>query len=573
MHGGINGEVTQPGPEVALNPMPMDFLNFGLLGETSSHTGFGPSRESSWCYPSTAWQKYPHGEPPADTPSHGNLSDGEDAFRQSLWSWTPREGDHWRSQTAELIPCLDDLLSDYIAQSPQTYACIPILASTRHRLVSMMLTVSGEGNYERIMATFPSLATLNYLLSKDLQCRSMELHSWIHMARRAGFFQLGPFDGPLPRVDDSSDTLEMKWQTLGIHILNVCTQFSLALVMTPLVKYTEMSVPLPAARSLWDASSAEAWRSAYLALENQSLASLPQLRTCYSNFATLLHLGDALDAPSAGLAILSGLWMNVWQYKERVKARNTSTETLHTNTNSALIIQSLQHEARGVLEDFKSVYTQLTGTMEPNLLALHEQQLMHLYISLEDVQYLGGKAGEVEARRVLPLLTRWVKGRASRQAAWHAGQILRVSRQELGPTLRASIIIALYHASLTLWVYSILSDVPSVDMPIATSQRQLHQNRDHCAGREPLALVDGEDTPVVQRFLLVPGAIAAITPSVEDMQPIVLHISHASAVMTAIATLLRDRSELNAYWDCPSLVDNLTRLVERLGRTAERVYR
>jgi hypothetical protein len=181
MYGGINGEVTQPGPEVALNPMPMDLLNFGLLGETSSHTGFGPSRESSWCYPSTAWQKYPHGEPPADTPSHGNLSDGEDAFRQSLWSWTPREGDHWRSQTAELIPCLDDLLSDYIAQSPQTYACIPILASTRHRLVSMMLTVSGEGNYERIMATFPSLATLNYLLSKDLQCRSMELHSWIHV--------------------------------------------------------------------------------------------------------------------------------------------------------------------------------------------------------------------------------------------------------------------------------------------------------------------------------------------------------------------------------------------------------
>ncbi|EXK77820.1 hypothetical protein FOQG_17489 [Fusarium oxysporum f. sp. raphani 54005] len=331
-----------------------------------------------------------------------------------------------------------------------------------------------------------------------------------------------------------------------------------------------MSVPLPAARSLWNASSAEAWRSAYLALENQNLACLPELRSCYSNFATLLHLGDAQDAPSTGLAILSGLWVNVWQYKERVNARNTSTETLRAN--SALIIESLQQEARGILEDFKNVYTQFTGTMEPNLLALHEQQLMHLYISLEDVQYLGGKAGEAEARRVLPFLTNWVKGRASRQAAWHAGQILRVGRQDLDPALRASMIMAVYHASLTIWAYLILSDTPSVDMPVTTSERPLYANQDHCPRSEPLALIDGDDTPVVQRFLLVPGAKAAITAPAKDMQPILLHISRAPAVMTAIATLLRDCSGSKANWNCPSLVDNLTRLVERLGRAAESIY-
>jgi hypothetical protein len=422
------------------------------------------------------------------------------------------------------------------------------------------------------------------------------------MARRGGYFRLGPFEGQPPHIGDSLDVLEMKWQfwadhesrkrfdstapssyslhlsalayhlccRLAIHILNICTQFSLALVTTPLVRYTEMSVPLPAARSLWNASSAEAWRSAYLALENQNLACLPELRSCYSNFATLLHLGDAHDAPSTGLAILSGLWVNVWQYKERVNARNTSTETLRAN--SALIIESLQQEARGILEDFKNVYTQLTGTMEPNLLALHEQQLMHLYISLEDVQYLGGKAGEAEARRVLPLLTDWVKGRASRQAAWHAGQILRVGRQDLDPALRASMIVAVYHASLTIWAYLILSDTLSVDMPVTTSQRQLYPNQDHCPRSEPLALIDGDDTPVVQRFLLVPGAKAALTAPAKDMQPILLHISRAPAVMTAIATLLRDCSGLKANWNCPSLVDNLTRLVERLGRAAESIY-
>ncbi|KAH7248154.1 hypothetical protein B0J15DRAFT_401122 [Fusarium solani] len=604
---------------------------------------------------------------------HSNSSSSEDAFRQSLWSWTPREGEHWQSQTTELILCLDDLVSGFVARSPQTHACPPLLASTRHHLVSMMLSVSGEGNYERIISTFPSLATLDYLLSKDLQSRSIELDSWIHvatfnpnlacpqlvlgliisgafrcdhplfwklslamlelhmelclqlfssnhrnarliapiqtfaitieaglwsgdsrrlelceafsnslitapnvsqMARRAGYFQLGPFQGPPPYVEDSSDALEIKWRMwvdhesrkrLAIHLLNLCTQFSLALLTTPLVTFIEMSVPLPAARSLWNASSAEDWRSAYLALENQNLASLPPLRSCYSSFLTLLHMGDVYDAPSTGLAILSGLWLHVWQYKERVNARNASPDTLHAN--SALIIQPLQQEAREILEDFKNVYAQLTGSIEPSLLAFHEQQLMHLCISLEDVQYLGGKAGEAEARRVLPLLTRWVKGRASRQAAWHAGQILRAGRQELNPTLRAPTIMALYHASLTLWVYSILSDVPSLDMPVAASQRQLQQHQGPCAGSEPLALVDGDDTPVVQRFLLMPGAKAAIAPQAEDMHPIVIHIARAPAIMMAIATLLR------GSYGCPSLVDNLMRLVVRLGRAAESVYK
>ncbi|KAH6868930.1 hypothetical protein B0T10DRAFT_419160 [Thelonectria olida] len=680
IYGGSNDEVTQSGPATSSDPMPMDILNFGPLGVTSPGIGSGTSRESSRCYPPMARQEeYPHVEWPADMKDHNKVSSSEDAFRQSLWSWTPREGEHWRSQTTELILCLDDLVSGFVAQSPQTYACPPLLASTRHRLVSMMLPISGEGNYERIISTFPSVTTLDYLLSKDLQRRSIELDSWIHlatfnpnlacpqlvlgliisgafrcghplfrklglallelhmelslqlfssnarnarliapiqtfaitieaglwsgdgrrlelceafsnslitapnisqMARRAGYFQLGPFHGPPPYADDSSDVLDIKWRTwvdhesmkrLAIHLLNICTQFSMALLTTPLVTFIEMSVPLPAARSLWNASSAEDWRSAYLALENQNLTSLPPLRSCYSNFVTLQHLGDVHDAPCTGLAILSGLWLHIWQYKQRVSAHNTSPYPLHAN--SALIIQSLQQEARENLEDFKNGYAQLNGSMEPSLLVLHEQLLMHLYISLEDVQYLGGKAGDAEARRALPLLTRWVTGRASRQAVWHAGQILRAGRQELNPALRASTIMALYHASLTLWVYSILSSDPSLDMPVTTSQRQLPHHQSPCVGSEPLALVDGDDTPAVQRFLMMASAKAAINPHAEDVQPIVIHISRAPTIMTAIATLLKENSGSVAYRDCPSLVDNLTRLVEQLGRAAESVHK
>ncbi|KAF5529282.1 C2H2 type zinc finger domain-containing protein, partial [Fusarium phyllophilum] len=533
---------TEPSQTAPFIPMPKDILDFDPLHGTFPQMRSDHGGESSWCYPQMTCQDSSHSEWPTDgTTNYVNIFSSEYAFRQSLWSWTIREGEHWRSETTELIPWLDDQVSDFVAQNPQTCASTPLLASTRHRLISMLLSVSSTGDYERIMSTFPSLTTLDYLLSKDLQGHSKELDSWIHIATFdpnlacpelvLGLIISGAFRCNHPQL------WKLGLAMLELHMELCLRIFSLALVTAPLVRSTEMSVPLPAARSLWNAPSAEAWRSAYLALDNQNLGSLPELRSCCSNFAALLHLSDAYDAPSTGLAILSGLWVNVWQYKERVNARNTSTEALHAN--SALIIESLQQEARGILEDFKNVYTQLTGTMEPNLLALHEHQLMHLYISLEDVQYLGGKAGETEARRVLPLLKSWVKGRASRQAAWHAGQILRVGRQELDSALRASMIMAIYHASLTIWAYSMLSDIPSLDMLVAISQRQLYPNQDHYTRSEPLALIDGGDTPLVQRFLLVPDAKAAITHPAQDMEPIMLHISRAPAVMTAIATLLR----------------------------------
>jgi hypothetical protein len=178
IYSGNDAGATEPSQAAPFNPMSMDILDFGPL-----HGMFPQIRgESSWCYPPMTCQDYSHSEWPADGTNRGNIISSEYAFRQSLWSWTPKEGDHWRSETTELRPCLDDLVSDFTAQNPQTCASTPLLASTRHRLISMMLSVSGTGDYERIMSTFPSLTTLDYLLSKDLQRRSIELDSWIHIA-------------------------------------------------------------------------------------------------------------------------------------------------------------------------------------------------------------------------------------------------------------------------------------------------------------------------------------------------------------------------------------------------------
>lgn len=655
--GGANNDMESDSAG-SMDPALKDILNFSGWDTLSSMDHDFPS-ENPWQLPAPFRQEALHSPRPASLRGYGTLSGAEIDFKQSLWSWTPREGEHWRSQTTELIPCLDDLVSETTAQNPQTYVCPRILSSTRHRLLSVLLSVAGEANYERVLSTFPSAATLDYLLSRDLQRRVEEPDSWIHqatfdpnlacpqlviglvisgafrcghalfwklglallelhlelnlrmfssngrntrliapiqsyvltieaglwsgdsrrlemceafssslmtMARRAGYLQLDSFKGPLPHADDSSDVLDLKWRMwvdhesrkrLAIHLLHLFTQFSLALLTPPLVTFIEMSIPLPAARSLWDASSAEDWRSAYFALENQNLSSLPLLRSCCTNFSPLLQLGDVHDARCTALAILSGLWLHVWQYKDRVNARNIAPDSMHAN--NALIIQSLQQETREALEAFKSIHIQLNGSMEPSLQILHEQQLMHLCISLEDVQYLAGKAGETEARRVLQLLNVWVSARASRQAIWHAGQIIRAGRQELNPTLRASTVIAVYHASLTLWVYSILS----------TSQQQLQGLH---VGGEPLALMDGGDTPAVQRFLLMSGAKAAITCHTGDMQPIRIHISQTPTIMATIASLLWETYRTTCQRECPSLVDNLTRLMDRLGRAAESIH-
>lgn len=355
------------------------------------------------------------------------------------------------------------------------------------------------------------------------------------------------------------------------------TQLSLAFLTRPLVSYTEMSIPLPAAKSLWNARSATEWRSVYIALPAEDLAHLPPFRSCVEDFSSLLTMGDAVDTRCTTLAVLSGLWLNTWQYKERLNAESLARTTMQAK--NALIVHSLQREAREVLEDFKALYEELAGPMGPALRVLYERQLIHLHASIEDVQLLGGKAGEEEARRVLPRLSEWASSRACRQALWHAGQVLQAGQQDRDSTLRSSTVIAMYHASLTLWASSVLSRTQSLHGSAKTSfqphqQQQQQQQGSPASADDAQILLNGEYSAAVQRFLLVGSGRAVISHwssgSESDVQHAHIDISREPAMMMkTIGDSLCEKYLQMKYSDCPGLVVNLSRLIGQLGHAAE----
>lgn len=337
----------------------------------------------------------------------------------------------------------------------------------------------------------------------------------------------------------------------------------------PPLTNTEMHTGLPVAQAIWNAPSAEAWRAAWL-----SLGPPPQLsiRTCIEDLNNLSSLGNSVDTRYTALVVLCGLWSNTWQYKERLKARGITpgaTQNKHTFST-----QALYQEAKESLESFATIHMQWLGPMDPSLVVLHERQLMYLHVFLEDLQLLGGKDGEREARRVFPRLKEWAESRSCRQAMWHAGQILREARRNGDPTLRVSTVLAIYHASLILWSYSIISKAQLSDNSTDCSSQLKHRSPE-ALSKETEVVLDGDHTPVVQQFLVSGFGKPCIThgrQGTNGVENTTIEVIRQPEIMAVFQDLLSEKY-LTDYQDCPNLVGNLMRLIGKLGQATELVQR
>jgi hypothetical protein len=88
---------------------------------------------------------------------------------------------------------------------------------------------------------------------------------------------------------------------------------------------------------------------------------------------------------------------------------------------------------------------------------MSEFTTMYLHIDIDALQRFAGKMGEAETRKIYPDLREWSLTQEARIAIWHAGQVFCAVRR-VGPyQLRGFDSFAIYYASLTLWVYGLLS--------------------------------------------------------------------------------------------------------------------
>ena len=345
----------------------------------------------------------------------------------------------------------------------------------------------------------------------------------------------------------------------------------MSLLNQPLISYAELSADMPLSKDLWLAKTAMEWKNIYLSRFIQIDERLPSIRTCVDDTSPIFKYQHIVDVQMTITLVISSIWRLIWQYREmKTTIKSPSKGGLR---NSGLTANSLYQEISHLMQHLNFNATEWDRGMQPAVRLLHEQCLMHLYVSLEEVQLLAGKEGEDEARKVFPILNAWAESSESRQATYHAGQVLRAAKQHTGHMLRDASAIAVYHAGLTFWAYSVLSK--TLNNPSEHQQRSQSGPNLTQSGQGNFVRLDGEDSPELQRFLVIGKGVPSIRRWVDGGEMGVetdVPLSDPKMVMAAITSLLWKKNGDDEK-RCPPLVVNLSKLMSSLGHAADGMRR
>jgi hypothetical protein len=353
---------------------------------------------------------------------------------------------------------------------------------------------------------------------------------------------------------------------LALTLFSRDTRSSISLLNQPLISYAELSADLPLSKDLWLAKTATEWKNSYLSMFNEPNERLPSIRSCVDDTSPIFKYQHNIDVQMTLIVIVSCIWRLIWQYREMKATLNSPT--IPGSLNSGLTANSLHQDISHSMQHLSLNAREWNGGMKPEARLLLEQCLMHLYVSLEEVQLLAGKEGEEEARKAFPFLSAWAESPESRKAIFHAGQVLRAAKQHTGHLLRDASAVAVYHAGLTFWAYSVLSkSIPNLDE---------HQNRSQPGsmprgvGSRNVVQLDGEDSPEVQRFLVLGKGIPSIRRWVQGEEMHTEHnisLSDPINIMAAITSILWKKNGDDEK-RCPPLVVNLSKLMSSLGNAS-----
>jgi len=222
---------------------------------------------------------------------------------------------------------------------------------------------------------------------------------------------------------------------------------------------------------------------------------------------------------------------------------------MKAHSGHTLLLQSRYQE---LLQTLKYLRLSCDGLANQNgslLAVVFEIIFMHLHMSMENMQLFAGLEGQQESQRVYPSLRDWATTPSSRQAIWHAGQLIRIARASPNAAVRDFYAVAVYHASLAFWTYGLISGVEN---------RHLTGDKDNS---NPTVWLDAAESIDTQRFTgLQRGSPAIHCAETADLHTIPAYIDRPSAVMSVVIGILRQNHD-TMMEPRPPLVENLIQLM------------
>ena len=282
---------------------------------------------------------------------------------------------------------------------------------------------------------------------------------------------------------------------------------------------------------------------------------MPRVSEVMHSISLLDELAEHIDEELCYGALLHGFWGQIAAYREAVRFY-ADNGTNKRNATHYLWLKSQHQELYRDLSDFSTIiYT--SQKSNPNLAVILELFMMILHVWPDELQRFAGKGGEEEAGRAAASLEEhWARSPEARYAVWHAGQVFRNARQMPPTSLRGFNAIAVYFASLTLWIYGLLScSQPGRKQEITAGGR----------GSE-LVLVDGEENRDTKAFVQLDRGVPGLMLSGEADAGVEA-LSNPSATLSIARNVFRENFPIRSE-PLPPLVESLGNLLRDLGSGA-----
>ncbi|KAJ6059305.1 uncharacterized protein N7446_008888 [Penicillium canescens] len=342
---------------------------------------------------------------------------------------------------------------------------------------------------------------------------------------------------------------------LAYHLFGHDIEVAMAMNRPALTSYTELTLPFPAARDLWLAPTAAAWRDLWNTKYRVVEVSDFSLRDLLSDPSLMTHIPIEMDFDIARTALLQGMASQVWETRQQlILSQGTQSST---RAMARLWLQSRQDDLYTTL---KSI-SENPPTPPPVTTLLNEFVMMYLHIDIDAIQRFVGKLGDLDARRAYPGLRDWSHTKEARTSIWHAGQALHAARAVKAYQLRGFDAMAIYHAALVLWVYGLLQcgELKQLEAKTPMSETDL----------PPCVSLDGPEDKVTKAFLghgIGRPGLTMARGGPDGDTPMFCELSKPRSVMAIARQVFEGNCPCPFPEDrLPPMIQNLCELIEDLG--------
>ncbi|KAF5008273.1 hypothetical protein FDECE_5437 [Fusarium decemcellulare] len=378
----------------------------------------------------------------------------------------------------------------------------------------------------------------------------------VTMMRYRGKLQRSSY--PLISVDpaDEGATLEQKWRNwiemekwkrLVFHCFLRDSQQSMTALTNPVMSYAELTLPLPASKDLWYAKTAKEWKAIYLEREAGQTKRAPSVGDLFYNLNLLAANRHRIDVKLSAAVYLHAFWALVLEYRSLCSSCRTRSYTAGAIGGYGSLLSSRQQQLVQDLQAFQAMTADWPEVSAQERLGLN-LLMMHLHVSLDDLQLFAGKEGEDQARRIYPVLQQWAETPDSRSAVWYAGQVLRFAKLFPPGHLKNFYAVGVHHSALALWAYGVVT---------RASRRQAMP-----AQQETLYLDDAESM-ALQNYISMGQARAVVRGPNSRDGVLEAAIEDPKTSMEAAHDVLKSN-----FQNPPAIVENLCVLIKQLGSAA-----